>query len=51
VLRVLQLPNRDGLSSQTRLLVQFLASRKFAAADVIATINDNIKTATSCEEC
>lgn len=51
VLRVLQLPNWDGLSSQTRLLVQFLASRKFAAADVIATISDNIKTATSCEEC
>jgi hypothetical protein len=51
VLRVLQLPNRDGLSSQTRLLVQFLASRKFAAADVIATISDNIRTATSCEEC
>ena len=43
VLRVLQLPNRDGPSSQTRSLVQFLASRKFAAADVIATISDNIE--------
>ena len=51
VLRVLQLPDRDGLLSQTRLLVQFLASRKFAAADVIAIINDNIKTAASREEC
>ena len=40
VLRVLQLPNRDGPLSETRWLVQFLASRNFAAADVIAIISD-----------
>jgi hypothetical protein len=39
-MRVLQLPDWDGLESQTRLLEQFLASRNLTAADVVATTDD-----------